>query len=291
MSGLFVNMKLKISISKRLILRGDAHKWFNPKEILGFDQLSMIMSSCVWSPVVWHAGCRDKKNFLSCEVLGLDFDDGAWTLDDAKTWVTDLNLSAIIGTTKSHQKEKTTAAGKVSPACDRFRIVVPFAEKCTDIDLYEANMRVLLREIPADVSCSDGARFFYPCREITWVNRGGEGYVLDESLKQREIESRQEWAKAVISCRETGLLPSWILSAVNFGVVEGGRHTMCYRIGANLSLMGYSVPEIISLIAQGPLAVIGRQDIERAVSNGAKASSSFPIDDPEAIDHWDGEQF
>jgi hypothetical protein len=75
----------------------------------------------VWSPCVWDGGRRREQNFAFAGWGALDFDDGRYTLEQAKTdW---REFIHVMGTTKSHQVAKNGGA-----ACDRFRILFPWEE-------------------------------------------------------------------------------------------------------------------------------------------------------------------
>ena len=129
----------------------------------GLDLVAEVICERVWSPIIWIDGQRKRANFLACDLLVLDFDDGRPTLAEA----CDLfcNYAHIIATTKSHRQEKD---GK--PACDRFRLVVPFAETVTDIAKYEYTLAVVTKKTGADKSAKDGGRFFWPSKEVVSID-------------------------------------------------------------------------------------------------------------------------
>lgn len=264
-----------ISISKRKGFDPSHHKFFNPSEPSGAARFCDIMLSDVWSPIVWRHGVRHRDNFISCAYLALDFDDGQWTLDSTEKWLADTGYAAIIGTSKSHQIEKKTPAGVVQPAVDRFRLVIPFASPIEDRDLYEYNIRQVMQDIPTDPSCKDAARYFFPCKKITFTRQGKRfpcitskddpGYL--ESLKIEKAMNERVKNKAA-----QGIVPGNILMQIHNGQDAGGRHKLCYRIGAQMKRAGFDTDTTINLICQGPLAEIGIDDVRRAVENGARAA-------------------
>lgn len=265
-----------LSISKSKGFDPSYHKFFTTYQgKLNAAKFCEIMLSKVWSPVVWRHGTRHRSNFISCNYLALDFDDGRWTLESTKEWVEENNYSSIIGTSKSHQKEKKTPSGVVQPACDRFRVVIPFQAAIEDIDLYEYNMKKIMENIPTDPSCKDGARYFFPCKTITNISQGGrfpcvtskedEGYLADLEAIRKQNEAMKGYG-------ETGVVPARILKLVKDGNDPGGRHKLCYRIGAQMKRAGFDTDTTINLICQGPLVDIGIDDVRRAVENGARAA-------------------
>jgi hypothetical protein len=259
-----------ISVSKETAIRGDMHRYFFDVKEESLEHLSQIITTSVWSPIVWNAGMRAKKNFKSAEYLALDFDDGKWTLACAEKWCKQNNFAYIIGTSKSHQKEKTTASGHRQPAVDRFRLVVPFETPLTDRQLYEYNMRKVMETVPCDPSCKDGGRFFFPCKKI-YSLRDGYPFKPEKTIAEGDASPEEIVKLTHVRAKRyatAGIIPAWILMSIKYGVETGGRHTQCYKIGAELYHYGYSIESITNLIISGPLKDIGVADARRAVSNG-----------------------
>lgn len=229
-----------------------------------------VLTTAIWSPILWKDDTRARENFLSCKYAALDFDDGTWTLETAEAWCKAQGYSAIIGTSKSHQLQKITPKGVVRPAVDRFRLVIPFDTVITDKATYEFNMRRLVELTPCDPSCTDAARYFFPCKEIVFSQFGVKSLPVHPPDDDHEAEVQEYQEAEVKEITETGQLPLWLMQSLWFGAEEGGRHKACYRIGATLARAGKSEQEIISAIMQGPLGAIGVDDVKRAVRNGIK---------------------
>jgi hypothetical protein len=274
-----------ISISKSTDMDASKHLRFNAFPPQGINHFASIITHHIWSPILWSDGVRKRNNFLSCHYIALDFDDGQWTLEDAKTWVTNKNLKAILGTSKSHQIEKVSGSGKVSPPVDRFRLVVPFAQKVTDRDEYEYNMRELMEFIPCDISCKDAARFFYPCKEIYYIRDQGNGFdpvAIPEEVLRDQAEHLQQIKAQYKEYRRTGLIPMWAISKLKHGAPEGERHTTCYRLGATLHQCGWDTEKILKAIAVSPLRDIGLEEAHRAATNGITRAVSEMMEDQHA---------
>lgn len=265
---------LHLSVSRSKSFEPNSHRYFSVKAVPKMLQFLQVMVSDVWSPIIWEGGLRRRDHFKSCKYAALDFDTGEWTLAIAEAWCREQRLSAIIGTSKSHQKEKRSASGVVKPPVDRFRLVLPFGEAVTDKQTYEFNMRKLCSRLPCDSSCVDAARFFYPCTAVTFSQLvEGSGLAVlpppapvDEDGANKRAILEMEFAK------KTGVLPAWVGAVLKYGCEEGGRHKVCYRLGANLIHAGYSELEIVALVMTGPLGAIGIDDVEKAVRNGATRS-------------------
>ena len=268
-------MEVKISVSRKNSFVGKDHTHFNTATGL-FQSLEKVMTTRTWSPILWKEGHRKKLNFLQAQLIALDFDSGVWTLEHAKEFFLDYQMNVIIGTTKSHQKEKTTSTGAVLPSCDRFRVIVGTSEPCTSLENYEHTMSEIMKKIPCDKSCKDGARFFYPCKDIVLVSEGGNNFSWEEkSEEQKKAEKRTEEfrSKETLAHRTNGTIPYNIKKLLVEGArnVDGkGRHNSCYVIGAELGKIGYSEPEIVACILKqnSNLKEIGEADVRRAVRNG-----------------------
>jgi hypothetical protein len=265
----------QISVSKSTLIKGYAHTHFYPLEVASMAHLAEVMLNKVWSPCIWREGYRLKNNFEAAHYIALDFDDGRLTLDQARARAIASGKAFILGTSKSHQKEKKTDGGQVLPACDRFRLVYA-AEADTPItkEIYEYNMAQVMELYPCDPSCKDAGRFFYGCKEIVDVREGEkfEWAPVPEHLLTGTNRTRKQHERWAVY-RERKLLPPWVQSALAFGSPEGGRHQLCYKLGCVMIHFGYSEEEIVGLIMKSPLAKIGKEDVERAVANGSEKSS------------------
>lgn len=234
---------------------------------------------CIWSPIIWKSGVRAKNAFLECRYVVLDFDSGTPSLEEIQEEMAELGLKYILGTTKNHRKEKVTAGGAKSPPVDRYRLVLKASEPIHDRELFEWNMSEFASWFGADESCDDGARFYYPCRDIVRVVREGKEvgwreYDADyesEDLKYARRASRLEAHGAA------GTMPRWMQDILTGKVIvpEGGRHTKCVALGAQLGRMGVDEGKIVQMLMQTRLADIGEADVRRAVRNGIKSELGY----------------
>ncbi len=247
---------MKISLSINPAGEAWAQRHFKIQEISLIRELADYMLSGAWSPIVWSEGYRKTDNFLSCDYLALDCDDGAWTIESAKSWLAKNELKGIIGTTKSHQ----VAKGE-KPACDRFRVVVPWDRPITDYRLYRANMEELLRNIPADKACKDGARFFYPCKKIEYF-QNGKGYPWINIPKPVQRPPNPQYAA-------NGILPKFIQDMLTNPPGEGGRNTHCFKVAAAMAKFGFSEQDAISAV-QSMRMTLPEKEVLSAAKSGYK---------------------
>lgn len=220
------------------------------------DEFLKVITTSIWSPIIFEGSKRAERNFLRCGLIGLDFDNGKLTLQNAIDMVDDWNVPAIIGVTKSHQKEKNG-----NPPCDRFRIVMRASSFCTDLQQYKHNMREYIKKLPADNACKGGAQLFRPCAEIVY-QRSGEpiDWLIApapnkkaEIVKQKTIELHKQLEKP----------PQWMKHYLTKGTKKS-RHNATYAVGKALVEFGFELDEIISVIMESPLSTIGEEDVREA---------------------------
>ena len=190
------------------------------------------MTTYVWSAIIWENGERAELNFRGASFAVLDFDTPEMPLKEALNTFSD--SCHVIGTTKSHQKEKNGVT------CDRYRVVLPFTAEITDLSQYRFNMRLFYNKYPCD-KCIDGARYFFPCTEIV--------SVVSDGYKQDVVEGREsppesryttEWAKA-------GVLPAMVNHARQILIPPGNRNTYFYGLAKDLVKCGYQDEQIMKV--------------------------------------------
>lgn len=229
-----------------------------------------------WSPLEWKHGSRAKDNFLKAHFIVLDIDEGM-TIQDCTHFCAQEKLDFIIGTTRSHQKEKKTATGFVHPPCDRYRLLILTDGPCEDIDTYRNTIDYFSLFLPIDESCKDLARFFFPCVEIiaaayaktTSAHKPFAWLPLSAEQKAQKEKEKQERLEALRNRRGTGIIPSWILTELKKDHFGGGyRHKLCYRIGAELFKLGFDEKYIEDLVGNSTLNIIGEHNARRAAGCG-----------------------
>lgn len=227
-------------------------------------EVAQICSKYVCSPCIWSHGVRKKANFRMAEWIGLDFDEGM-SLEEAKE--TFEPYIHVIGTTRSHQKEK---GGKV---CDRFRVFLRLSDRCQSIRDYEATADMLVKKYGADPAAKDGARLFWPCNEIIAYKFYGVTLHVVETVEiQKKTSAHQK--KMMNFYQRNKRLPPWFERAAIHGVVN--RQAFSFRSGTHLGKIGFTEDEIVKLIMGSniPTSSPSRFDeaeCRRAVRNGLKA--------------------
>lgn len=248
---------MKISLSINATGEAWQQRYFKTVDIGMIRELAHYMIHGAWSPIVWKDGYRKTDNFISSDYLALDCDDGAWTLESAKQWLMSNKLKGIIGTTKSHQ----IAKGE-KPACDRFRVVVPWSTPIINYQTYRANMENILRQIPADKACKDGARFFFPCKKIEYF-QDGQGYAWSNFPAPERRPPCDSYAKV-------GVIPRFLQDMITNPPGEGSRNTHCFKVAAAMARFNFSEQDAISAVLSMPMT-LGDKERINAAKSGYKA--------------------
>jgi hypothetical protein len=245
-------------------------KTFRPVTVASLEEIARYIKSYVWSPILYKNNQRLKVNFIHARILGIDVDDGM-PIADAIELIKDQQMAAVVGTTRSHQISKD---GK--PPCDRYRIALLMSEACTDRELFEYNVRTWAKLFRGDAATCDAGRLFRPCSSIVLINSNGiENDWLKYPLNYKTESERIAINQSKIQFfKEKKSLPLWVINTQKFGVPPGGggipgRHKACYRVGAFMTELGYTVDEITDFLCAGKLIEIGVENVRRQVEWGA----------------------
>ena len=222
------------------------------ESVLGMERL---LVKYAWSPCVWRSSYRRRENFAFSDYLVLDFDHGM-TLDTAINNVF-CDINHVIGTTKSHQKEKNGVV------CDRFRVVLKLSERITDIDTYTSVYRYFARHWESDLSCTDAARFFYPCTSISSVLNEGEPLEIDSTCIA-EVGASSVRKSSV----KSNTLAAWAGQILRDGI-EHNSNTAIYRVAAHAAERGIEYETILGMILNSKLVEkINDREVKRVAENG-----------------------
>lgn len=206
-------------------------------EVRSGTDLAKIITTAVWSPICWKNNRRLSDEFFCSDFLVLDYDDGVMTLGDVVEWAK--KHTHIIGTTKSHQKEKN---GKT---CDRFRVVVPWETRITDLNTYRQNMGRILSALSSDPACKDGARIYQPCTRIV-------SYGVGEKAKWFPYETPKP---RPVYTPENKTIPLWLQDYMTTTPGPGERNKTAYKIAYYLARYGFSEQECLSAVLSAPIDI------------------------------------
>lgn len=221
-----------------------------------WNQLVEHITSKNWSPQVFsedETGKMPRKNdfFLSTDWMVLDIDEGM-TIEEAKVAFKD--YACVLAPTKSHQIEKVTPSGKVKPACDRYRIVIPLERTITDTLEFKATWFAAKDIWPfMDDACKDFARFYFPSTGIlaAWP---GRSFPVSNELPEHLIEMSQ--SSKVEQINTDGPRGELYISTKNFlsmGAPQGQWHHKFISAAMNIKGCGYTMEEAKTLLTKATI--------------------------------------
>lgn len=231
------------------------------------EELKNLIITSVWSPSVYKNDYRKKDNFLYAELVGLDFDNNPGEPQLSLQEATNLfrNCWHVIGTTRSHQKEKD---GK--PASDRFRVILRLDQVCKNYRDYEHTMRLLMSEYPAaDPAGKDAARMFYPCTEIISENFDGIKIKLIQAPEKKTVE--------VPNINLKGELSASTLKFLHFGAASGKRNNLLYKAARDFYQNNYTLEEFQEQSEQAfGLTGLSKEEWDNTVNSAFSRDPEFP---------------
>ena len=227
--------------------------------------LANVITQYTWSPIIYKDNYRAQRNFVLSYFCALDVDnkDEQYSLSQALEDFADCEV--IIGTTRSHQKEKGIEGAK-----DRFRIIIPWENPITNLADYVHTMKGITQARPYfDDSCVDGARLFYPCTKIVLLS--AEGFRQKSASAPKN--SRQTLPPSNRSPSVSKPLPYHIVRFLKKGIpFAQGRQRSCYLTALHLLEAGSDPSQILEVIKKSPF---NRKDfsdyeIKQAVNNAIR---------------------
>jgi hypothetical protein len=234
------------------------------------ERLARGITCFVWSGIAWKDGHRTEANFLYSDWCVLDFDDPEYSLAEALRAFCD--VVHIIGTTKSHQKITPTKP----VACDRFRVALKWSERITELRVYRWNMQKMRDRYAVDKKALDGARYFFPCREI--IQKSSEGELWDVDTTVPDWFEKPPDIARYQNARRLGVWPHWVKRHLEQEVPHGARHGTWYGLAKDLTRMGFAPNEILAYIVKsatykGVMSPQGACEIIRIITDAVKATT------------------
>lgn len=221
---------------------------FVTKKILFFS-LPDIILNFVYSPIVFRDGIRKKENFLSADLLCLDFDKS----DTPLIWALEFfsNFLHIIATTRSHQIKKNGIT------CDRYRVIIPFKNEIHSLGDYECVLSNITRLVNADIVAKDGARFFFPSKKIVSFNFREDGFKFDhnkflQKIALKDFKSIKEPVprppqNLYLVAKTNARLFRYLLRTF---VQKGERNKHIYKLAKEAKVLGLTINEAFKEISK-----------------------------------------
>jgi hypothetical protein len=164
------------------------------------------------------------------------------------------DLGGFIGATKSHRVAKGA-----QPACDRFRVVIPWESRITDVKTFEQNMLRLTRYMPIDPVCKDGARFYWPCTESLHFTIG-DGM----SWAPYEVPPVRPPSRSAAYDKDLHTVPPWMEAELKTAH-PGTRNKTAFKMAIRLKERAWTQSEVVALL--GCYIDLEAKELERTVQS------------------------
>ncbi len=248
-----------------------------------WSRILELWATCTVNPIKFTTtDTKAKADAIHLEsFIALDIDSGL-SLDEAEAILLGSPWAFILGTTRNHQKVKTTRGGQIKPACDRFRVILPLESPMDELDWRRSvfYLNDLFRNaIDADVSYVHPS---FPISVISFREPGSLIQAKDASSGPTKAELfpvpelveffTTDWKRYAVSGLIPGKRPT--KGARGIGYIShdtraflegrswipgsGGWHGKFIRACADLRDQGYLEAEAIPLL----LKVTGTLDTE-----------------------------
>ncbi len=167
-----------ISVHEKCVPEKVSRGWRRSK-LINKDTFKSMITTLAWSPILWHGGVRKEKNFDKAYFAVIDIDNGMSLKEAINEKFADFDC--IIGTTKSHGIKG-----------DRFRVIFRLDKPIIDVNVWRATHEGLIEMSGADKSCKDGARWYYPCKQIVHDAMDRQGITVGHSNVNKENKAQQQ---------------------------------------------------------------------------------------------------
>ncbi len=216
------------------------------KEIFDLRVAAEAATRGVWSPIVWMGCYRHESNFSVCAWAVLDIDDG---LPKAKAAELMKGVRFAILPTKSDGIVKGT-----KPPCDRYRLIAPFEQPITVLDIYRHNMKQLALRFQADTQATDGARCWQKSKCVEVISETGAALPVIWEVPEQETSSfKNEQFKAYTERhKNAGVFPRRVQDFLLGNVSEGSRNKELFFCACVLFNYGYDFPKVLEIVEAIP---------------------------------------
>jgi len=203
-----------------------------------FKDMSRYICNHVWSHCIW-AGCyREEVAFVASFYCVLDIDDGL-TYNKALEMLQGYRY--MIGPTKNDGVVKVSPSGVRKPACDRFRIVLPWATPIYDLDTFKYNTKLTVGKFLADKAATDASRCWQPCKQIKYFGNGKPMEVVTEIPLEETTEFKEKkFKKSRDYYEETKRLPGYVMDIFAGRLDHGAINPILFKACCHLFNSGKS---------------------------------------------------
>lgn len=240
------------------------------------DKLLSVITTFCWSPFVF-SGNRSSDNFLSCDFIVLDIDNGL-SIKESEIRVAGMGISCVCLPSPSFSQEN-----------QKHRLIFPLLRTIYNVEVLYSTLDYMLNIFPeADAQCVDAARWF--C-----MSTMDDGFFQDGKLlspiyptpkKEVDVRLKNEKFQVDVSDGIKGLVRSLygkdrerVPEAVSFflenahsglsGLWINSLNSCCFSLGLS-GIEEDVIIEVLETIAPSPLDKKDLYQIHRAVRDGRK---------------------
>jgi len=226
------------------------------------EELIPIVTKYPNTPIEWRAGERSSKNFLRAIWIGIDVDEGLSLAEGMQIFQPYIHL---IGTTRSHQKDK---GGLIA---DRYRVFLKLNQVCENSLAYKATLSKIVAHVGADRACVDAARIFWPITEVVSCSYHGRLVRLVHPPEQHDPKYRERRI-AKLAAEYHRRIPPFVSDYLTKGCPDGRRNATIFKCAVWLARCGFQEDEIFDMIWNSPIPISQSEsllpEVRKAVRNG-----------------------
>jgi P4 family phage/plasmid primase-like protien len=258
-----------------------------PVEIKKQEDLKEVFSHD-WCPALFNGNTRSNKNFLESSFLfgDVDGDQCVFSIEDFEDLFDEYDY--IIGTSRNHQKQKGD-----KPPCDRFRFLLPLAEKVTDVTLYSEYIEGFHTVYPfCDPNAKDPARFFFGVENPTIkIHSTGKKFIpiRGEIKKTRKTEQdikEDPFIDPLLGMggelKNDNRLMELLQQAASRGMFDNRNEWL--KLGFALKDAGFSVDDFIALSRRDGALMTAEQGCREVWTQSGKATKGSLVFFAQQID-------
>ncbi len=233
-------------------------KGFIVRPSLHLKQISTWITAQLNSPIIWTYGIRKEANFQSSSFCVLDVDDGPCLEDAVKTFA---DYAHILGTTKSHQKDK---GGKVR---DRYRVFIQTECKLVKAPVYKHMNELLARQYGGDMQAVGAHMSFMPLREIISVRDKG---MLLPIIDPPPVVTFKPKINSNTTYSGSRQIPRYVRDYLEIGPADGERNLTAFKVASGLSRTGFHEDEIVGIILDSRIPLDRSERVEREIRSAVR---------------------
>jgi hypothetical protein len=246
---------------------------YDHQEVGTVEEVARCITGNVYGAAIWAGGSRREWGFCAARWCVLDFDEGV-TKDEARQALD--GLAYVLAPSKSDGIEKTTPAGKVKPAQDRFRVLIPFSAPIWNLDVFRYNMKLAIKRFGSDPLPYDGGRVWQPSPRVETIRSGKSLDVvmtvpLEETQEHKQLQM-QRYGESLAKAG-AGALPRRVWRFLDGEITPSQRNVELFKVACLLFSLGWTVEKVKNLVLSIP-EMADHDKIDSTLKSAAKRTGA-----------------